>query len=73
VPFLLFIPLPIPAWIVLGLWFVLQWADSLGHSVAGGGVAYPAHIVGFLAGMLVGLAVRLAGSGQATPRHVRPS
>jgi membrane associated rhomboid family serine protease len=73
VPFLLFIPLPIPAWIVLGLWFVLQWADSLGHSAAGGGVAYLAHIVGFLAGMLVGLAVRMSRSGQATPRHMRPS
>jgi len=73
VPFLLFIPLPIPAWIVLGLWFVLQWTDSLGHAAAGGGVAYVAHIVGFLAGMLVGLAVRVSGSGQATPRHVRPS
>jgi membrane associated rhomboid family serine protease len=73
VPFLLFIPLPIPAWIVLGLWFVLQWTDSLGHAAAGGGVAYVAHIVGFLAGMLVGLAVRVSGSGQATPRQVRPS
>jgi len=36
-------------------------------------VAYVAHIVGFAAGMLVGLAVRVSGSGQATPRHVRPS
>ena len=25
VPFLFFIPLRIPAWLVLGLWFVLQW------------------------------------------------
>ena len=48
-------------------------AGMVNRYVAGGGVAYPAHIVGFLAGMLVGLAVRLAGSGQATPRHVRPS
>ncbi|HEY6278878.1 MAG TPA: rhomboid family intramembrane serine protease [Streptosporangiaceae bacterium] len=73
VPFLLFIPLPIPAWIVLGLWFVLQWVDAIGHSAAGGGVAYLAHVFGFVAGMLVGLAVRARGSGQAAPRPVQPS
>jgi membrane associated rhomboid family serine protease len=72
VPFLLFIPLRIPAWIVLGLWFVLQWVYSVGHGAAGGGVAYLAHVCGFLAGMLVGLAVRAAGRGQAAAQPVRP-
>ena len=61
-PFLFFIPLRIPAWIVLGLWFVLQWAYSFGFA-SGGGVAYVAHVFGFLAGLLVGLAVRASGSG----------
>ena len=35
VPFLFFIPLRIPAWAVLGLWFVLQWAYSAGISTEG--------------------------------------
>jgi membrane associated rhomboid family serine protease len=65
VPFLFFIPLKIPAWLVLGLWFVLQWAYAVGGIGGGGAVAYVAHVFGFLAGLLVGLAVRAAGSGQA--------
>ena len=69
VPFLLFIPLPIPAWLVLGLWFVLQWADSIGHAAAGGGVAYVAHVFGFVAGMLVGLLARAAGSRPRPAQH----
>lgn|SRR5574341_207077 len=47
----------VPAWVVLGLWFVLQLLSggmSLGRQ--GGGVAFFAHIGGFLAGMaLIGL------------------
>src|SRR5262249_38779332 len=57
VPFLFFIPLRLPAWIVLGLWFVLQWVYSAGIATAGAGsVAYLAHVFGFLAGALTGLA-----------------
>jgi membrane associated rhomboid family serine protease len=52
-----------PAWIVLGLWFVLQWAYAVGGVAGGGAVAYVAHVFGFVAGLLVGLAVRAAGSG----------
>jgi membrane associated rhomboid family serine protease len=68
VPFLFFIPLRLPAWIVLGLWFVLQWAYSFGFG-GGGAVAYVAHVFGFLAGLLVGLAVRAAGSGSGAGAH----
>jgi membrane associated rhomboid family serine protease len=71
VPFLFFIPLRIPAWIVLGLWFVLQWAYSVGGVAGSGGVAYVAHVFGFLAGLLVGLAVRASGSGNATTAQSR--
>jgi hypothetical protein len=40
-PVLLFIPLRLPAWLVLGVWFVLQWVYSSGYGVAGAGsVAY---------------------------------
>jgi membrane associated rhomboid family serine protease len=44
----------LPAAVVLGLWFLLQIFQSVG-SVAGdaGGVAYFAHIGGFVAGMLL--------------------
>ena len=58
VPFLFFIPLRLPAWLVLGLWFVLQWFYSTGAGVTGGAdVAYLAHVIGFLTGVLVGLIV----------------
>ncbi len=54
--FLFFIPLPVPAWFLIGLWFVSQlftgFASFGSHTVgAGGGVAYFAHIGGFVAGV----------------------
>jgi membrane associated rhomboid family serine protease len=72
VPFLLFLPVRIPAWFVLGLWFLLQWAYSAGLAAPGAGaVAYLAHVFGFLAGALVGLAMRAAG-GQSGPAPSPP-
>lgn len=54
VPLLLFLPFRLPAWLVLGFWFVLQYAYSTGGGVAqGADVAYMAHVVGFLFGALV--------------------
>ncbi len=56
VPLLFFIPIPLPAWIVLGVWFLLQWLFSSGATISeGGGVAYLAHVVGFVAGVVSGL------------------
>jgi membrane associated rhomboid family serine protease len=67
VPFLLFLPLRIPAWLVLGLWFALQWAYSAGVAAGGAGsVAYLAHVIGFALGAVVGLVVR-ASSPPAIP------
>jgi membrane associated rhomboid family serine protease len=43
---------PVPALLVLGLWFALQLVSSLG-APEGGGVAFRAHAGGFLAGMLL--------------------
>jgi membrane associated rhomboid family serine protease len=46
---------PIPAVIILGYWFILQFlsgVSSLG-AVASGGVAWWAHVGGFLLGMLI--------------------
>lgn len=52
----------IPALLVLGFWFLLQVIDAsaaLGQLQSGvGGVAFFAHIGGFLLGVAVGLAVR---------------
>ena len=57
VPFFPFFQvIPLPAVIVLGLWFVLQFfsgALSLGYGAARGGVAWWAHIGGFLFGLLL--------------------
>jgi membrane associated rhomboid family serine protease len=49
-----------PALIVIGLWFVLQFFSGIG-SIAGeaqGGVAYMAHIGGFLAGLVLSFVFR---------------
>jgi membrane associated rhomboid family serine protease len=54
-----FLPVPISAMIFLGLWFVFQlWQGgfSITHPDQGGGVAFAAHVGGFLAGVL---AIRL--------------
>jgi membrane associated rhomboid family serine protease len=59
VPVLFFIPLRLPAWVVLGAWFVLQWAYASGVAVSAGSVGYLAHVVGFAAGALIALPVRL--------------
>jgi membrane associated rhomboid family serine protease len=56
----------VPALVVLGFWFVLQLIDglgSLGVNNVQGGVAFFAHIGGFVLGMVVGLALRGRGSG----------
>jgi membrane associated rhomboid family serine protease len=72
VPFLFFIPVRIPAWLVLGLWFVLQWAYSAGYLASGAGsVAYLAHVFGFLAGVVVGLLVRAGSPPPQYPVHPR--
>jgi membrane associated rhomboid family serine protease len=71
VPFLFFIPVRIPAWLVLGSWFVLQWLYSAGVAASGAGsVAYLAHVFGFLAGAVIGLAVRAVSPPVRYP--VRP-
>ena len=49
--------LPIPAIIFLGVWFVLQWLYGLFD--VSGGVAYWAHIGGFVMGMILALAFGL--------------
>jgi Uncharacterized membrane protein (homolog of Drosophila rhomboid) len=66
----------VPAVIVLGFWFVIQLIDgltSLGVTQGGGGVAFFAHIGGFVVGAVVArLAVSIVGRVRrpATPRAV---
>lgn len=51
--FLLFLPVRLPAWVVLGSWFVVQYAYARGAGLAEGGVAYLAHVIGFAVGALL--------------------
>jgi len=50
----------LPAWLVLGFWFVLQLFDGVASigTRSQGGVAYFAHVGGFAVGLLVGWLVR---------------
>jgi len=44
---------PMPAWVMLGYWFVLQIFSSAMQPTGGGGVAFGAHIGGFVAGVVL--------------------
>ncbi len=61
----------VPAVLLLGLWFVLQLLSvllSLGAPTETvGGVAFFAHIGGFLAGVAIGLVIRLLGRARRPP------
>ena len=53
--------IPLPALIVIGFWFLLQVLRSFlsfSQSTEGGGVAYLAHVGGFIAGLLLALIFR---------------
>ena len=69
---IIFLPITLPAWVVIGYWFVLQALNgfaTLGVNfrsggAAGSGVAYWAHIGGFIAGVVL---VRLFTAGRTRP------
>ena len=56
---------PIPAWIMLGLWFAMQLFNGVGANPDTGGVAYWAHAGGFVIGLVLALPLfrRLGGPG----------
>jgi membrane associated rhomboid family serine protease len=59
--------IPMPALIVIGLWFVLQFfnsIDSIANTADTGGVAYMAHVGGFIAGFVLTFVLR----GNSTQR-----
>ena len=53
IPFFFIIIIKIRALYVLGYWFALQFINSYTVSSQGGGVAYAAHIGGFVSGMIL--------------------
>ncbi len=64
----------VPAWVAVGLWFVFQLISGLGMLGGGskqGGVAYAAHIGGFIAGLAL---IKLfdIGRGPQQPRTAGP-
>ncbi|WP_344049236.1 rhomboid family intramembrane serine protease [Streptomyces thermoalcalitolerans] len=66
-PFLFFLPLRFPAWVVLPFWASLQWLAA-GRPAQGPGVAYLAHVVGFA----LGFVCAWAGFGPVKGHMARP-
>lgn len=56
---------PIPAFLMLGLWFGMQLVGGFATPTDAGGVAYWAHAGGFMAGLVLVLPVWLARGGPA--------
>jgi membrane associated rhomboid family serine protease len=56
---------PIPAWVMLGVWFALQLFNGVGVDPQAGGVAYWAHAGGFIVGLALLLPFWLARGGPA--------
>ena len=67
-----FIPyfLEIPAYFFLGFWFLLQFINAAGSSGQAGGVAWWAHIGGFVFGFIF-LKIFLALPGASRPEKIR--
>ena len=60
----------LPALIVIGLWGLLQFIGGFGSlGVEGGGVAYMAHVGGFVAGMLLVFVFRNREEVRRTSQH----
>ena len=65
---------PVPAWIMLGLWFGLQLFSGLAMDSSAGGVAYWEHAGGFIAGSLLSIPIwlRLGGTAFWNRNHGQP-
>jgi membrane associated rhomboid family serine protease len=61
---------PLPAVLFLGIWFVLQLFSGLTTDTSGGGVAWWAHVGGFLAGL--GMTFGLNALGALNPPPAAP-
>jgi membrane associated rhomboid family serine protease len=62
-------PVQLSAWFFLGAWFLYQLIEAnfglFGAAANGGGVAFFAHVGGFIFGVIVALALRRSGSVEA--------
>jgi len=69
-----FMILTLPAFLVLGIWIGLQVFDGFGAiGATGGGIAYWAHIGGFVAGIVgIGLIIMLKGTPRNWPNMPNP-
>lgn len=56
---------PVPAWILLGLWFAFQFFGGIGADPDAGGVAYWAHAGGFVIGFVLCLPLWARRGGAA--------
>lgn len=75
-PFLFFLPLRLPAWLVLLFWVTLQWL-ALRADTDGPGIAYLAHVTGFALGFLYAWGTlrrrtRVSTPAQATEGESKP-
>ena len=60
----------VPALMMIGLWFLLQFISGIGSIAVTdqtSGVAYWAHIGGFVAGLVLAFALRAVGRGPTRP------
>jgi membrane associated rhomboid family serine protease len=64
----------VPAYVAVGLWFFFQLVSAFGvigqGPQSGGGVAFMAHIGGFIAGVVL---VKLFAIGSSSPQRRRPA
>jgi membrane associated rhomboid family serine protease len=56
---------PVPAWVMLGIWFAIQVGNGLLTPTDVGGVAHWAHAGGFVAGLVLALPLWLRRGGPA--------
>lgn len=61
----------IPAWILLGLWFAMQLVSGLARAPGTPGVAFWAHVGGFVTGVGLVLLLRPGGVALLQPRRSR--
>ncbi len=69
VPMLFFFRVRLPAMMVLGIWFVSQFFIGDAQQVGEGGVAWVAHVGGFVAGMVL---IHMLGGGRGRPSPTPP-
>jgi membrane associated rhomboid family serine protease len=77
VPILFFVVIEVPAYVFLGFWFLMQfWSGTLavlGPSAKVGGVAFWAHVGGFVAGFLLLIVFLPSQAKERWQKKVKPA